>query len=190
MAHPDRDRWDRRYRQKRLPEKLEPPEWLCECLPLLPPGRALDVACGEGHAAVTLAQRGWAVYAMDISLEALRRARYLAQRYQCEVQLLLADASQYPLPTNYFSVITVFSYLDRIHLPRQICQSLVQGGVLVYETYTQEAANTPGLGIRNPDYLLRANELLDLYRTLRVLRFRDLTPLQRPVQSLLAMRGS
>src|ERR1700754_2216248 len=40
----------------------------------LPPGRALDLGCGEGGDAVWLAERGWDVVAVDISETALGRA--------------------------------------------------------------------------------------------------------------------
>src|SRR6476659_8644082 len=41
----------------------------------LPPGRALDVGCGEGADAIWLARRGWRVAAIDVSTNALQRAR-------------------------------------------------------------------------------------------------------------------
>lgn len=40
----------------------------------LPPGRALDLGCGEGGDAVWLAERGWQVTAVDISETAMKRA--------------------------------------------------------------------------------------------------------------------
>jgi SAM-dependent methyltransferase len=40
----------------------------------LPPGRALDLGCGEGGDAVWLAERGWHVTAVDVSETALARA--------------------------------------------------------------------------------------------------------------------
>ena len=44
----------------------------------LPPGRALDLGCGEGADSVWLAERGWNVVAVDISETALGRAREAA----------------------------------------------------------------------------------------------------------------
>jgi SAM-dependent methyltransferase len=40
----------------------------------LPPGRALDLGCGEGGDAVWLAEKGWHVTAVDVSETALARA--------------------------------------------------------------------------------------------------------------------
>lgn len=45
----------------------------------LPPGRALDVGCGEGADAVWLARQGWEVVGLDPSGVALERARSAAE---------------------------------------------------------------------------------------------------------------
>jgi SAM-dependent methyltransferase len=56
-----------------------PPDGLRGRSSLLPaPGRALDLACGWGAVAVWLAQRGFAVDAVDVSPEAVRSGRALA----------------------------------------------------------------------------------------------------------------
>lgn len=47
---------------------------LAEVAESLPPGRALDLGCGEGGDAMWLAERGWHVTAVDISQTALDRA--------------------------------------------------------------------------------------------------------------------
>jgi SAM-dependent methyltransferase len=47
---------------------------LVEVAESLPPGRALDLGCGEGGDAMWLAERGWHVTAVDISATALDRA--------------------------------------------------------------------------------------------------------------------
>ncbi len=52
---------------------------LAELAAQLPPGRALDLGCGEGADAVWLAERGWAVVAVDISRTALNRAAEAAR---------------------------------------------------------------------------------------------------------------
>ena len=57
----------------------EPNRWVEEVVSELPPGRALDLAAGEGRNALWLAERGWTVTAVDFSMVALRRACSLAE---------------------------------------------------------------------------------------------------------------
>ncbi|MBS1695418.1 MAG: class I SAM-dependent methyltransferase [Actinobacteria bacterium] len=70
--------WEERYGERdriwsgRVNARLE------EVAADLPPGRALDLGCGEGGDAVWLAGRGWTVVAVDISETALARARQAA----------------------------------------------------------------------------------------------------------------
>ncbi|KUI23150.1 SAM-dependent methyltransferase [Mycobacterium sp. IS-1496] len=47
---------------------------LAEIVEPLPPGRALDLGCGEGADAIWLARRGWQVVGVDVSHTALERA--------------------------------------------------------------------------------------------------------------------
>lgn len=193
-VHPDRKRWDARYESKPPVDVPTPPAWLHESLELIRalggrPGRALDIACGDGRAAIELARRGWEVDAFDVSLEALKRLKECAERLNVRVRFFLADATRYPLPSGRYDLITVFNFLDRKHLPYAIPAALKPGGFLAYETYTTDALEHPGFRVSNPDFLLQPNELFSLYASrLRVLRFRDQGLEGRPAQALLAVR--
>ena len=72
--------WDDRYRQhaSRI-WSGNPNRQLVAAVEDLPPGRALDVGCGEGADAVWLASRGWTVLGIDVSEVALSRARTHAE---------------------------------------------------------------------------------------------------------------
>ena len=67
------DDWDARYRDKDLVWGIEPNRWVEQELAAATPGRALDLACGEGRNALWLASRGWDVTAVDFSPVALPR---------------------------------------------------------------------------------------------------------------------
>ena len=74
----DRRRWDERYATVGLADPA-PPQPLRGREDLLPgSGRALDVACGRGAAAVWLAERGLTVDAVDVSPAGLAAAAELA----------------------------------------------------------------------------------------------------------------
>ena len=83
--------WDARYAQKELVWTAEPNRRFAAEVDGLAPGRALDVACGEGRNAVWLAERGWRVTAVDLSSVGLAKARDLAAARGVEVDLVHAD---------------------------------------------------------------------------------------------------
>jgi SAM-dependent methyltransferase len=66
--------WDERYRTSQRIWSGNPNPQLVAEVASTPPGRALDVGCGEGADAIWLASRGWSVVAADISGVALERA--------------------------------------------------------------------------------------------------------------------
>ena len=53
----DRNDWNRRYAEKDLVWSAEPNRFLVEEVADLPPGRAIDLAAGEGRNAIWLAGR-------------------------------------------------------------------------------------------------------------------------------------
>ncbi|PZS15655.1 MAG: class I SAM-dependent methyltransferase [Pseudonocardiales bacterium] len=71
------EEWDERYRAAELVWGARPNRWVERELADLPPGRALDLACGEGRNALWLAARGWQVSALDFSAVALDKGRTL-----------------------------------------------------------------------------------------------------------------
>ena len=69
---------------------------------------------------------------------------------------------------NGYNGIVVTNYLHRPLLPA-IATAIAPGGVLIYETFAlgNERFGRP----RNPDFLLRPGELLEVFATLTVVAF-------------------
>ena len=109
----EREQWDERYRVDELIWKAEPNRFLVEEVALLAPGRALDLACGEGRNALWLAERGWQVTAVDFSAVGLEKARRLASERGLELVLVEADVLEWEPPAASFDLVIVM-YL---HLP-------------------------------------------------------------------------
>ncbi len=70
--------WDSRYASVEQVWSLAPNQFVLAELAELPPGRAVDLACGEGRNAIWLAERGWQVTALDFSQVAVDRGRRIA----------------------------------------------------------------------------------------------------------------
>ena len=74
----DAEAWDERYAATELVWSAGPNQFVeAECADL-PPGRALDLAAGEGRNAIWLARHGWRVTAVDFSRVALEKGREVA----------------------------------------------------------------------------------------------------------------
>jgi SAM-dependent methyltransferase len=109
----EREQWDERYRADELVWKAAPNRFLVEEVAGLAPGRALDLACGEGRNALWLAERGWQVTAVDFSAVALGKARRLASERELELILVEADVLEWEPPAASFDLV-ILMYL---HLP-------------------------------------------------------------------------
>ena len=150
---------------------FQPSQFLVDNVELLPKGRVLDVAMGSGRNAVYLAKMGFEVEGVDISAEAVDNALTLANRNNIDLNVAVGDLEKnYRIEKGAYDVIICFNYLQRSLIP-QIKEGLRSGGMVVYETYL---IDQPRFGKpRNPDYLLKHNELLDIFRGFRCLRYRE-----------------
>ena len=150
----------------------DPSAFLVQNMALLPEqGKVLDVAMGTGRNAVYLARRGYEVDGIDISQEAIEAALALAQKEGVPVNVMPADLeSGYILPHSVYDVIICFNYLHRPLIP-QIKDALKPDGIVVYETFIADQAQFGKP--RNPDHLLKHNELLDMFGNFRCLRYHE-----------------
>ena len=172
MSLDDQIRWDRQHEQSRalkkpaafLQEVFESDHWH------IPPGRALDIACGSGRSAIFLAEKGFEVTAVDISPVGLEFGARVAKERALSITWRQVDLDSIQLPAGTYDLIVNINYLQRALMP-QIKSALKRGGFVVFETYLidQQTIGHP----RNPDYLLAHNELLEHFRDFRVLYYRE-----------------
>jgi tellurite methyltransferase len=151
--------------------KLSPSRYLIDNLDLLPKGRTLDIAMGSGRNAVFLAKNGFEVEGVDSSEAAVQEALLLAKENKVSLKTQVADLeADYQIKSGYYSLIICFNYLQRSLIP-QIKTGLKIGGMVIYETFIvdQVQFGRP----HNPDFLLKHNELLNLFRDFRCLRYRE-----------------
>jgi len=150
---------------------FKPADFLVENSSLLPKGRVLDIAMGNGKNAVYLAKLGYLVEGVDISPEAVAAAAGFARENRVTLQVQLADLERdFRIAREAYDVIICFNYLQRSLFP-QIKDGLKIGGMVVYETFIIDQAKFGRP--RNPDFLLEHNELLRLFQDFRCLRYRE-----------------
>jgi SAM-dependent methyltransferase len=113
--------WDERYASSGLVWSAEPNALAASLLRDLTPGRALDVAAGEGRMALWLAGQGWQVTALDFSATGLAKGRSRAQELGLQVDWRLADATTEDLGESAYDLVMVL-YL---HLPQQDVRDLL-----------------------------------------------------------------
>jgi SAM-dependent methyltransferase len=103
----DREMWDARYASTESLWSFEPNRFLVHETEALAPGRALDLACGEGRNALWLAARGWQVTAVDFSAVALDRGRERAERDGLTVDWVQADVLRWAPPERGFDLVAI-----------------------------------------------------------------------------------
>jgi SAM-dependent methyltransferase len=123
----------------------EPNRLLVETVATLPPGRALDIAMGEGRNAVYLASRGWDVTGFDVSDEALRQANVRAMKAGVKIRISREGSETFDYGRELWALIVLsyaFAPVRDAAYVRRIRDALKPGGVVVFEHYIR----SPGMG--------------------------------------------
>jgi len=135
---------------------------------VLPPGRVLDVGCGEGADAIWLASRGWIVTAIDISDVAVRRAREAAGLAGAAVEWVCGDALQTPFPAASFDLVSMqYPALPKAAgeaAARRLLDTVRSGGLVlaVYHDLDEDhREHMKARGVDPSDYI-GADDLLQL----------------------------
>ena len=173
----DRQQWDERYSGAEFEWSMHPNQFAAAELAGLPPGRALDLAAGEGRNSVWLAERGWSVTAVDFSRVGLAKGRRLgAARGLADGQVdwVAADLSEYqPARGAYELVLIAYLQVDaalRARVLAGAAAALVPGGTLL--VIGHDLANlTEGVGgPQSPDVLYTPEAITAGLPGLRIVR--------------------
>ena len=157
--------WDDRYRGTDLVWSATPNRWVAEETATLRPGRALDLACGEGRNSIFLAQQGWDVIGVDFSGVAIAKSHRLAlaQQPPISVDWRCADATQFDEPSSYELAMLVYLQLpapQRRAAVRAAWQSLRPGGVLLVIAHHSDNLATGVGGPQDPAVLYSQDDVL------------------------------
>jgi SAM-dependent methyltransferase len=135
MTLMDRHAWDERYRGQELLWKADPNRFLVAEVEGMAPGRALDLACGEGRNTIWLATKGWKVTAVDFSPVGLAKGRRMAEGRSLDVDWEEADLLEWTPPSGMFDLVIAF-YLQlpaeqRRLVSRRASTALAPGGTVL-----------------------------------------------------------
>jgi SAM-dependent methyltransferase len=128
--------WEARYREKAQIWSGKVNPVMAEIVADLPPGRALDLGCGEGGDALWLAARGWTVTAVDVAQVALDRGA--AQAASAGITGITWERHDLTrtFPTGRFDLVSAQFFqspiaFPRVDLLRRAAGLLDPGGVLL-----------------------------------------------------------
>jgi len=157
--------WDDRYRGTDLVWSATPNRWVAEETAGLTPGRALDLACGEGRNSIYLAQRGWQVTAVDFSRVAIAKTERLAlaQQPPVTIEWRYVDATQFSEPSRFDLAMVVY-----LQLPAKQRRSAVQaawnsvrpGGLLLIIAHHSDNLTAGVGGPQDPAVLYTQDDVL------------------------------
>ncbi len=130
--------WDHRYSERDQIWSGRPNDALVATVSDRPPGRALDLGCGEGGDALWLAEHGWQVTAVDIAPTAVVRAKAAGATRDLadgRIAWVIADLRSWEPPGVYELVSACFLHspidFPRFAVLRRAASTVVPGGHLL-----------------------------------------------------------
>jgi SAM-dependent methyltransferase len=168
----DPSSWDERYASAEHPGCSAPACALTSRIAALQPGRAIDLACGLGRHARSLADSGWQVDAVDFSPVAIEVAK--ADSDSGQVSYTVGDARTWKPVQSADLVVISFLHLPIDELVEVITTAgtwLRPGGHLLYLGHSLENSM---FGVGGPADRKVLPDLTDLARAARGMRVLEL----------------
>ncbi len=182
----DSQQWDERYASSEFTWSTQPNQFVAAELAGLPPGRALDLAAGEGRNTVWLAERGWHVTAVDFSRVGLDKGRKLSAARGVDedrVRWIVADLHDYqPEPARFDLVLIAYAQVApdlRAVLLARASAAVAPGGTMFVVGHDLTNLTQGAGGPQYPEVLYTPELITAGMAGLRVLRAERV---RRPVQ--------
>ncbi len=163
----DANGWDERYAGTELVWSAAPNMFVAEALADLPPGRAVDLAAGEGRNALWLASLGWTVTAVDFSRVGLDKGAAVEGRLSPgkPVDWVCADVLTWDGLQDGDWDLAVVAYLQlpeeqRRQVVRRAFRALRSGADLFWVAHDSSNLVEGTGGPQDPAVLASADELL------------------------------
>ena len=155
--------WDERHTAHDAIESHEPDPTLADVAGGLNPGRALDLASGDGRNAIWLAAHGWDVTAVDFSAVALERAGAAAAAAGVTIRWVNADLLEWRPGSRSFDLVAVmFLHLpanERTGIYAGAAEAVAPGGRLLVVGHDRSNLTHGVGGPQDPAVLFTAAEI-------------------------------
>jgi SAM-dependent methyltransferase len=156
--------WNNRYEGDELVWTIRPNRFLVAEVEGMKPGRALDLACGEGRHAIWLAGLFWQVRAVDFSDVAIAKGRQLAERHAVQVAFEVADLNEYaPEPESADLAIIFYLQLpaeERGPIFRKAASAVAAGGTFLLVAHDSSNLEHGHGGPKSPAVLYTAEDVV------------------------------
>jgi 2-polyprenyl-3-methyl-5-hydroxy-6-metoxy-1,4-benzoquinol methylase len=141
-----------------------PNRLLVEAVKNRKPGRALDIAMGQGRNALYLAKLGWDVTGFDVSKAGLDQAQRQAAQSGLTIHSSQMSDEEFDFGTEQWDLIALIYPIEKRSVYR-VRQALKPGGIVVVECSHKEASDAP--------FEYDSNELLQIFTGFRILKYED-----------------
>jgi SAM-dependent methyltransferase len=131
------------------------------------PGRALDVAMGQGRNALWLAAQGWNVTGFDISPVGIAQARKEAGARGLTIETFVMPYEDFDWGKDKWDLIVFSYFFPQAALPK-VREALRPGGLILVEGFHIDTARVRPVGGGYRD-----NELAQVFKDYRLLVYED-----------------
>ncbi len=165
----DKQRWNQRFLNKPL-NLPKPPQFIIDRASRIAAGRVLDVACGDGAAALYLAEKGVEkgveVVGADVSDVALNRLNSFAEQKKVKVEARCVDFDDTAAVKTLgeFDAIVMAHYKPAVSLLSALIDQLKPGGFLAITTFNLQHHSENGFSKRfclSPEEFLNIDDRLN-----------------------------
>ena len=151
--------WNDRYNTKDYIYGTSPNEFLVEYeSQISPKGNVLCLADGEGRNSVFLAKLGYNVTAVDMSSNAIEKAKMLAKENDVDVDFVHADLTEFVIVQNHWdAIVSIFCHLPlsiRKQVHKNTVSGLKSGGKILLEAYTPDQLKFKSGGPQSEDMMM------------------------------------
>jgi SAM-dependent methyltransferase len=128
------------------------------------PGKALDVAMGQGRNTIFLARQGWDVTGFDVSRTGIAAAQREAKAAGLKINAVVMSDEEFPFGQAQWDLIAIVYPIEKRSVYR-VREALRPGGIVVVECGHKDGKDVP--------FEYDTNELLRIFDGFRIRKYED-----------------